>query len=127
MSQSGHLLKFSPAPSQVRSAPNSGLPASMRGDSYHCRHRKNASTMMTAAPMAKTPSALIVAPQRSMSNLSDMQGSPLKEHESPWGTIYLRVGLLFGQPLRAHLLGTRTRATPLKTFGSVSHWRAKDF
>src|ERR1700722_7758906 len=46
------------------------------------RHRTNASTMITAATMAQMPSALMVAPQRSISNLSDMCSSPLKKRES---------------------------------------------
>lgn len=50
-----------------------------RAGFYHNRHRKNASMIRTAAPMAKPPSALMVAPQRSMNNLSDMRGSPLKQ------------------------------------------------
>jgi hypothetical protein len=56
---------------------------------YRNRHRKNASTMITAAAMATIPSALMVAPQRSMINLSDMHGSPLKTYGSLRGTIYL--------------------------------------
>ena len=65
---------------------------------YGCRYRgrrqatKN-TMMMTAARLAWTPSALMVAPQRSMSNLSDMRSSPLKGAESLRGTMYLRVDL----------------------------------
>jgi hypothetical protein len=53
--------------------------------------------MITAALMAYMPSALIVTPQISMSNLSDMRSSPLKETESLRGTIYLPAGLSIRQ------------------------------
>ncbi|WP_156179828.1 hypothetical protein [Bradyrhizobium sp. LTSPM299] len=44
------------------------------------------------------PSALMLAPQRSMNNLSDMRGSPLKKQESLRGVIYMAVDFLVRQP-----------------------------
>ena len=57
--------------------------------------------MTTAALMAYMPSALMVTPQISMSNLSDMRSSPLKEAESLRGTIYLPAGLNLRQDGRS--------------------------
>jgi hypothetical protein len=57
--------------------------------------------MITAALTAYMPSALMVTPQRSMSNLSDMRSSLLKEAESLRGTIYLPAGLSLRQDGRS--------------------------
>jgi hypothetical protein len=93
------------------------------------RHRKNASTMTTAATMAKTPSALMLAPQRSMKSLSDMHGSPLKTGRA-LRTIHLRAGAAARQG-RLKLPGVGTtpgiRLTYLETQGLVYHRSRKLF
>lgn len=75
--------------------------------------------MITAALMAYMPSALIVTPQISMSNLSDMRSSPLKEAESLRGTIYLPAGLSIRQEVasdpNARTLGAGARQWMLGT------------
>jgi hypothetical protein len=56
------------------------------------------STMITAATIAQTPSALMIKPKKLISSLSDdMRSSPLKEHESFRRTIYLCVDLVSRQ------------------------------
>jgi hypothetical protein len=54
----------------------------------HCDGRRSnkVSMTMTAAAIARVPSALILAPQKLIRSLSDMQGSPFEKWE-PFGGI----------------------------------------
>ena len=81
--------------------------------------------MITAALMAYMPSALIVTPQISMSNLSDMCSSPLKEAESLRGTIYLRAGLSIRQDGWRQLLCV-VKATLIAQGSADGCWRCED-
>jgi hypothetical protein len=91
------------------------------------RHRTSASMMMTVAAMAILPSASMLTPQKSMSNLSDMRGSPFEKRESLRGTINLRAALIARQDGPFAQRSRKMSAATLKTLGPVRHSSAKIF